>query len=207
MKAGAMALARSNAARASASCFAILQAEPEDVVRLVKIRIQRDSLLQRGYRARQPSLSAARSERQLVENGRGVIVEVEVRLVVLGGIREAPQLHVDVAKLFEGAGGARVELGRRAKVAQRRGERLRRIAAALMRLAALQVGEHRVALQSNRAAVCLDGHERLPAAERFVTLEIRRRYSRSRSTAWSARMPAAARPASTRMPATTFFTP
>ena len=37
--------------------FAVLETEPEDVVRLVKVRIQRDRLLQRGYRAREPSPS------------------------------------------------------------------------------------------------------------------------------------------------------
>ena len=186
--------------------LAILQAQPEHVVRFVKVRVQLDRLLQRRNRARQAPV-AARRERQLVENRRGVIVEAEVRLVVFGGIREAPQLEVDVAEFFERAGGARVELRGGAQIAQGRRERFGRIAAALMRLAALQVGEHRAALQRDRAAVGLDRHERLPAARALrLPRSIRRRYSRSRSTAWSARMPAAARPASTMMPATTFFT-
>ena len=135
-----------------------------------------------------------------------MIVEADIGLVVLGGIRESPQLDVDVAEFFERARGARVELGGGSEIAQRCGERLGRIAAALMRLAALQVGEHRAALQRDGAAVCLDGHERLPAAERLVPLDNEAVVSRSRSTAWSARMPAAARPASTTMPAMTFFT-
>ena len=100
-----------------------------------------------------------------------MIVEAEVRLVAFRGVRVAAQLQVDVAQLFEGARGARIELGGGAEIAQGRRQRLRRIAAALVRLAALQVGQHRAALQGDRAAVGLDRHERLPAAERFVPLD------------------------------------
>jgi hypothetical protein len=50
------------------------------------------------------------------------------------------------------------------------GQHLWRIAAAPVGFAALEVRQHRPRLERNGAAVMLDGDERLPAAEGFVTL-------------------------------------
>ena len=64
----------------------------------------------------------------------------------------------------------RIELGSGAQIAQRGGQRFGRIAAALMRFTAFQIGEHGAAFERDGAAVGLDGHERLPPAEGVVAL-------------------------------------
>ena len=143
--------------------FAIFQAQAQHVMRFVKSRVELHRLLQGRNRAGEPAI-AARRQRELVENLGRVVVEADVGLVVFGGIREAPKLEIDVAQLFERSRGARIELGGRAQIAQRGGQHFGRIAAALMRLAPFQVGEHRAAFQRNGAAVGLDGHKRLPPA-------------------------------------------
>src|SRR5688500_15172727 len=99
-----------------------------------------------------------------------MVVEPEVPLVVFRGVRKPAQLKIDVAELFERARRARIERGGGAQVAQRRGKYFRRVSAALMRLAALQIRQHGLGFQRDGAAVGLDGDKRLSAAEGLVPL-------------------------------------
>ena len=99
-----------------------------------------------------------------------MVVEADVRLVAFGGVRVSAKLEIDVAQLFERPGGAGIERRGRSQIAQRGRQHLGRVAAALVGLAALQVGQHRAALERDGAAVGLDGHERLSAAEGVVAL-------------------------------------
>jgi hypothetical protein len=146
---------------------AISQAESEHVVRFVKGGVELDRLLQGSGRARQASIPARR-ERELVENLGGMVVEADVALVALGGVRIPPKLDVDVAEPFERPGGAGVERLRGSQVAKGRRQHLGGVPPALVGRAALQIGQHRPLLERNGAAVVLDRHERLLPAHGVV---------------------------------------
>jgi hypothetical protein len=79
--------------------------------------------------------------------------------------------EVDVAELFLCTGGPWVKFSRRPQITKRGRQRFRQVAAPLVSLAPLQIGEHRPALQGDRAAEVFDGHKGLSVAKRLVTLE------------------------------------
>ena len=78
--------------------------------------------------------------------------------------RVAAHGHVDVAEQLERASGRRVERGGFAKVAERGAQ----LAAAAIAVAPLEVRQHRVVLEGERAAEGLDGLVGLVAGERRV---------------------------------------
>ena len=127
-------------------------------------------MLQRRHSTRQPAV-AARGERQFVQHDRRPIVEPQIRLVAVGGVAVAVQLVVHVAQLFERAHRRRVFLDRGSKISQRGGQRFGRVSAALVRLTAFQVGEHRPVPEGDRAAEGFDRLEGVPAAQGVVALD------------------------------------
>jgi hypothetical protein len=126
----------------------------------VKDRVEQYCLLERRDGARQAP-RAARYEGQLVMNVRRLIVEADVGLVALRCICVALKLAVDVAELLQRARRGRVELGGGPEVAEGGRQRFWRISAALMGLAALQVGD--TIRGSAIAPLRFDGDERLAA--------------------------------------------
>ena len=91
-----------------------------------------------------PSVGLSRAiarQRELVENARRAIVEVDVGLVVVGGGRKPVPGVVDVSEQLARSRGARVDLGRLAQIPERGLE----LVAAAVGVAAHQIPDHRVA--------------------------------------------------------------
>ena len=101
---------------------------------------------------------------------RGTIVKAQVRLVVLRRIGVAMQPDVHITELFLHTRGCRIQFRGGAQVVEGRCQRIARVAAVLMRFGALQIGEHRLALQGDGAAERLDCDKGLAAAKRLVAL-------------------------------------
>ncbi len=118
---------------------------------------------------------AVARQRQLVENARRSIVELDVRLIVVGGRRKPVAGVVDVAEQLAGPRRARVDIGGLPQVAQGRLE----LVAAAVGVAAHQVADHRIALERDGAAEGLDGRREVAGGHRRVAAPDQRRGGRS----------------------------
>ena len=103
---------------------------------------------------------------QLERHMRRLAVDREQTLVDVSGLLMTAALVQHIAERLEGASGRRIESGRSPEIV---GGRLELVAAQIG-FAAAQVGERRIRPQGDRAAVGLDGTERLVVAERRRSL-------------------------------------
>ena len=140
-----------------------LQTQGEQVVRFGESIVERDRLPDRINRQRElPTAIVGKAE--LVEDLRCAIVNRKVAAIDLDGAFVSAHRGVDVAQQFECARRSRVESRRFAKVAERCGQ----FTAAAIAVSALEVREHRIALQGESATECLNRFVRLVAGEGCV---------------------------------------
>ena len=108
---------------------------------------------------------AVARQRQLVEDAGRAIVEVDVRLIVVGRRRVPVAGVVDVAEELARARRARVDVRRLAQVAQRGLE----LIAAAIRVAAHQIPDHRVILEGDSPAEGLDSGREVAGGHGGIT--------------------------------------
>ena len=125
-------------------------------MRLDESIVEGDRLAERFDRQRGLAVAVV-GERQLVEDAWRAVVEGDESAVLLDGVLVPPHRDVDVAEELDRAGRAGIQRRGLAEVAQRR----RQLAAAAVGIAALEIREHGVGLERERAAERFDRDKRL----------------------------------------------
>ena len=132
------------------------EAHPDQVVRVGQVLVETDRLARRRERLIDLARLVPR-EGELERHARRQAVDGQTTFVGFCRSQIPAALIEDVAERLERAGGRRVEVGSAAEIAGRGFE----LVAALIRLAAPQVREHRIRAQGDGAAVRLDRAEGL----------------------------------------------
>ena len=127
--------------------LSVTLAQGQQIVRLGEVVVDGQCLLERLHAKRRLSGPVAR-QREFVENARRTIVEVHVRLIVLGSRHVAVPRRVDVSKELPGPRRPRVELRRLAQVAKGSFQ----FVATAIGVAAHQIPDHRVGFERDGAA-------------------------------------------------------
>ena len=134
-------------------------------MRLREARVERERLPKHGDSVGRLAGPVAHQS-QLVEHARRLVVDREVGLVAGGRAVVAEERSVDVAKELERTRGGGIQLGSLQEVSQR----VIQLSAAAVGLAAPEVSEHRVRLQSHGAAEGLDGGRGVAGGQRHLPL-------------------------------------
>jgi hypothetical protein len=139
-----------------ARSLCVAATEAEQIVRRGEPIVERERLLQSLDTVGAPAPVAG--EGKLVENAGRAVVEPYISFIVLNRWRETVARVVDVPEQLARARRGRVEVSGLPQVAERRLELL----SSSIRVTALEVADHRVAAQRNRAAERFDRGREVP---------------------------------------------